>query len=269
MLNKVAPTTLSSHIRDTRNHIGGIQFSDQYRLEIQMLAPIKKVAVPHELIKGFTLNSAGLGIEAIQAGGRALNHFSENTPDDISITFYNKINVGYTDIPFIKDGIGRIKHLQDIARNAGNRISAIGGLFGIAEVTDPINEFLTDTVGYGDRGLDLLSDSSKKINDLRNLFSFGSGGSSNPFLGFKGNSIEVLTSWYFFKVGMQDIVPKDGTMLLPEDWKFEIVAYSLDGAWHENKIEMGTYNIDGNTQIAYTSDGGAMQEFELNFKRLI
>jgi len=267
LIDLVALNTYSKHLSDTKEQIGNVQFSDQYALDIEMLAPIKKVGVPRELIKGFTVNSAGLSLEETQAGGRGIIHFSDKAPDDITITLYNKLNLAYADAPIFRDAIGRIKHLQDIADEVSSKALIVGGAFGLLEVTEPISGFLNELSGYGDTAVSSISDVSNTYSQIKSFLSFG-GGSSNPFSGFSGLSLEIFTAWYFFKIGHKDIVPMDGTLLLPEDWKFEISAYSLDGSWHENKIAFGEYVIDGNTQISYTSDGGALQEFELTFKRL-
>jgi hypothetical protein len=66
----------------------------------------------------------------------------------------------------------------------------------------------------------------------------------------------------------KDILPADGSYLLPNDYNFKITAYSLDGYWSKRELFSGIYVLDGNINIDYSADGGKIQELALTFKKV-
>jgi hypothetical protein len=183
-------------------------------------------------------------------------------PESIEITFYNQIHIALQK----KIGFDIFNPVGSLEDSILNKIDTIGGDFGYIDVTAPIKNFVKDM-------FQPLHDLQSSVEGALGGFfsSFGFGGNSSVRAMFEQmagkNFIDLNTIDYFYKVGMVDILPKDGTMLLADDWYFKIEAKALNSNWIEKDEVSGYYVIDSEGTQEFTSDGGAMQEFSLSFKR--
>lgn len=71
---------------------------------------------------------------------------------------------------------------------------------------------------------------------------------------------------YFFKNGTDDILPTDGTILLPTEHYCYIECYSLDRYWQQKELFKGYCLITGEPTKDFGSESNELQEFTLTFK---
>jgi hypothetical protein len=177
MIDAINPTIYQEHIQKTHEAISQAQWSDQYELQIKMIAPSTKQLIPIELIKSYSFKYKAFNTEKISIGTKSVRYFNEVTSQGIDIVFYNIIS------------LENQKLLQH-----------------------------ENTIDY------FLKDDRNK-----------------------------------------NILPSDGSYLLPDEFYFYIEAYQLDASWNKKLIGKGNFLLDSELNQDFTSDGGSMQELTLTF----
>jgi len=76
---------------------------------------------------------------------------------------------------------------------------------------------------------------------------------------------ENLIDYFLKDKHNKDIIPKDGSYLLPDEYYFYIETYQLDAKWNKKLVGKGEYLIDSELQQDFTSEGGEFQEITLSF----
>ncbi len=260
MFNNVSPQTYRRHLQDSHKEIDKVQWGDQYSLSISMISPISKAPIPKEIVKAFSIQRHSLGVEPMQIGNDVLYRFGEALPEGIQITFYNQIKIALQK----KIGFNIFDPINSIEDEIFNKIDSIGGSFGFIDITPPIKNFVQDM-------FQPLHDFQNSLESKLGGFLGGFGGGSSVkslFSSLVGKEIiDLNTIDYFLKVGIVDILPKDGTMLLADDWYFKIEANALNANWIEKKELSAYYIIDGEIEQEFSSDNGSLQEFTISFKK--
>jgi hypothetical protein len=252
MLNNVKAETYKRHITESHKQIDKVQWANQYDVNIYMLKPIRKTELPKEIVKGVEFTRHSLGVENIEAGNKMLYRFSEPIPEALSITFYNQIKIS------VQRGIAHnlLANAYNFEDEIINKLDTIGGAFGSIDITSPVKNFVKE----------FFNPFHEAENTIANYL--GNSSITSLFSAFGANIIDLSTADYFTKVGFMDILPKDGTMLLADDWLFEIEVTALNANWVGKREVKGTYVIDGEIQTSFGADQDQMQEITINFKRI-
>ena len=71
---------------------------------------------------------------------------------------------------------------------------------------------------------------------------------------------------YFFTNKNKNIIPGDGTFLLPTEFYFYIKCFALNAKWEKKELASGYFMLDGGSDVDFGSDTSTMQEFTLSFQ---
>ena len=76
---------------------------------------------------------------------------------------------------------------------------------------------------------------------------------------------ENLYRYFFTDDKNSEIIPSDGTYLLPNEWKFEIKINAVQASWEKIGVYHNEFIIDGGTQKDFGVEGGQRQNLSLSF----
>lgn len=81
----------------------------------------------------------------------------------------------------------------------------------------------------------------------------------------RDRNLETLVYDFFFKDKGKDVIPSDGTFLLPYDWYFYIQGYALNSKWEKKLLFRSDFLVEGTPTKDFVTDGGSIQELTLSF----
>ncbi len=82
----------------------------------------------------------------------------------------------------------------------------------------------------------------------------------------KATQGDILHNYFFKDDEGANIIPSDGTVLLPKDYHFEIAISVLDDYWAKLELSRRNYMLDGGFEMNLGSDSGSIGEIPLAFK---